>query len=220
MRHCDIIIMPNQGLECHKLAYHINGLPVLDALSFALQPGDLMLLQGKNGSGKTTLLKLLAGLLAAEEGTIHWQGEPIGHIPDYGRQMLYIGHTPALKTAMTPYEMIAFWARIYGNPELIEAAMHYFDLGPYAALPCRELSAGWQQKVALARLIVSPARLWLLDEPASHLDREGSRLLQSLISSRKEQGGCILMAMHGDVEAEGVRKLDLDDLNQEVETIH
>ncbi len=206
--------MPEQGLECHNLHYHINGLSLFDGLSVSLQPGDLMLLQGLNGSGKTTLLKLLARLLKAEKGTIRWQGNAIERIPDYGRQMLYIGHTPALKGALTPQEMIRFWARLYGNDELIEAALHYFDLGAYAQLPCRELSAGWQQKVALARLVVSPARLWLLDEPASHLDREGSRLLQSLITTRKEQGGCILMAMHGEVEAEGVKKLNLDELNQ------
>jgi heme exporter protein A len=209
--------MHNAGLECENLSYSVSGLPLLHGISFILKPGQLMLLQGQNGSGKTTLLKLLARILKAEQGAVRWNGNAIASIPDYGRQMLYIGHGSAIPPALTPREVISFWARVYGTEELIEAALHYFELDRYAELPSRQLSAGWKQKLALTRLIISPAKLWLLDEPASHLDQEGSRLLQSLITTRKEQGGAILMAMHGEVNAENIKILNLDDLNQIVE---
>lgn len=201
--------MKNDGLSCTNLSYTHQGSPAFSGISFTLDNGNILLIQGDNGSGKTTLLRLLAAILQPQNGEIRLAGERISEINNYGLKSLYIGHKPSIKPALTPRDMIRFWSKIYRTEELQEAAMHYFELDRYADMPCETLSAGWRQRVSLSRLILSPARLWLLDEPASHLDSEGSSLLQSLIMARKEQGGLVVMAMHGHVEAENVQKLIL-----------
>lgn len=213
MRICGKNIMEQAGLSCINLCYSHRGVPVIHDLSFTLNKSNILLIKGSNGSGKTTLLRLVASILKPETGEILLDGNPIKTVADYTAKALYIGHRTALKPSMTPRETVQFWSGVYGTQELEAAAIHYFGLERYADVACEYLSAGWRQKVALTRMILSPAKLWILDEPASHLDIEGSSLLQSLIVTRKEQGGMILMSMHGQVEAEGVQQIDLDIMN-------
>lgn len=110
--------------------------------------------------------------------------------------MLYLGHSNALKPEMTVEENVSFWSRLHDTEELAAAALRYFGLERFAGLPCGELSAGWRRKVALTRLMTVPAMLWLLDEPAAHLDGEGEERLAALIESKCANGGIVLMATH------------------------
>ena len=169
---------------------------IFTQLGFCLQEGALLLLKGPNGSGKTSLIRMIAGLLPASEGQLLWQGEPAWGNPLFKREMMMIGHKSAVKLDLTVEENLRFWGRMYGTEMLLPAALKFFDLTRYRETYCKELSAGWQRRVALARLIIAPCRLWLLDEPTNFLDEEAVMLTASLIESRVKQGGIVISASH------------------------
>ena len=194
--------MEKKRLECVDLRYEVGGRSLFDGLSFTAEAGDILWIKGKNGAGKSTLLRLIAGIIRPDSGRILW--------PRPRHETVYLGHKPAIKHAFSVYEMLAFWASLYDSTQLLNAAIQYFELEPFLELPCDHLSAGWRQKLALSRLILQPAILWLLDEPASHLDDHGVELLQALISSRKEQGGIILLAMHGNIQNKDIKEININ----------
>lgn len=204
-------------LSCHQLECYRGEKRLFSGLGFSLKPGMLMALTGANGSGKTTLLRIVAGLLKPEAGEILWDGEPIASQYDYHRELLYLGHQPALKPELTVYDNLHFWATLRDAEMLVPTALHYFDLIPYADVPVAELSAGWQRRVALARLVVEPARIWLLDEPATNLDREGMLLVQALIDTRIQQGGIVIMTTHADLAQLGLAALEISDFQGAVD---
>lgn len=173
-----------------------GGRAIFAQLGFCLQDGALLLLKGANGSGKTSLIKMLAGLLPPTEGTVYWNGVRIGESDDFRDQLIYIGHKSAVKLDATVEENIRFWGRLYGTEMLITAALTFYGLTQFKDIPAIQLSAGWQRRVALARLIVAPCRLWLLDEPTNFLDEEAVALTAGLIESRVKQGGIVVVASH------------------------
>lgn len=183
-------------LSCQRLA-SIRGEKLLFShLGFCMKPGSALMLAGANGSGKSTLLRILAGLMPASDGQASWQGEPVYNNADYQEAMLYIGHQNALKPELSVYDNIQFWAALRGTEMLVPAAMQFFRLWPMAEIPVSQLSAGWQRRVALARLLAIPSLIWLLDEPAVNLDAEGVEMLNGLIATRIKQGGIVIAASH------------------------
>lgn len=169
---------------------------VFKQLGFCLAGGALLLLKGQNGSGKTSLIKILAGLLPAENGGVYWNGIAAGDNPDFKRDLMYIGHKSAVKLDSTVEENLNFWGKLYGTEMLVPAALKFYDLSKFRNTMAAELSAGWQRRVALARLIVAPCKLWLLDEPTNFLDEEAVVLTASLIEARVKQGGIVVVASH------------------------
>lgn len=182
-------------LSCEGVTYSREGRVLFERLGFSLLEGGVLLLVGRNGCGKTTLLKRLAGLLTSE-GEVRFKDAAIAQGADYAGQALYLGHRDAVKPEATVYDNLAFWAELAGEPMLLPAALHYFGLEAYLDVPCAQLSAGWKKRVALARLLVQPAALWLLDEPYTHLDDESVHLLGGLIESRTRKGGAVIIAAH------------------------
>lgn len=182
-------------------------------LGFCLQPGALLLLKGANGSGKTSLLKVLSGLLPAASGEITWDGKPIHNNADFRRELMLVGHKSAVKLDATVLENLAFWGKIYNTEMLVPAAMRFYDLEKFAESPARELSSGWQRRVALARLIVVPCKLWMLDEPTNFLDEEAIILTASLIESRVKQGGIVIAASHVMQSAVASHTLQMEDFH-------
>ena len=169
---------------------------IFNQLGFCLQEGALLLLKGANGTGKTSLIKILAGLLPVLEGQILWNDTPISDSPDFKRDLMYIGHKSAVKLEATVEENLSFWAKLYGTEMLMPAALKFYDLTKFKDTPTAQLSAGWQRRVALARLIVAPCKLWLLDEPTNFLDEEAVILTANLIETRVKQGGIVIAASH------------------------
>lgn len=183
-------------LTAENIACERSGRIIFKQLGLCLQPGALLLLKGANGSGKTSLLKILSGLHAPAEGQVLWNAAPIAQSEEFKRDLMFIGHKSAVKLDGTVEENLRFWAQLYDTELLLPAALRFYDLTRFRDTPCAQLSAGWQRRVALARLVVAPCRLWLLDEPTNFLDEETVQLTASLIESRVQQGGIVVAASH------------------------
>ena len=203
--------MQRQPLILENLTIAREGVVLCEGLSLRAEPGDIWLVEGANGSGKSTLLRAMAGLHHVEDGRILLCDIPLSMHDSYPKMIAWLGHKRALKLHMTVEANVAHWARMQGVPENIEAALEYFDLGPYRSMPCGQLSAGWKERVALTRLLTTQATLWLLDEPMAHLDEQGAALVQSIILTRAEQGGIIFMSNHARIESNKVKRINLSE---------
>ena len=155
----------------------------------------LLAVTGPNGSGKSSLLRLLAGLLRPQSGGIHFEG-----LKDDQASAHYLGHADALKPALTLRETLNFWAALYrrdtaSDPDVGEASA---AVGLRHALDLRTgtLSAGQRRRAGLARLILPPRPLWLLDEPGAALDRDGEAILGGMMHRHLDAGGLIVAATH------------------------
>jgi heme exporter protein A len=168
-------------------------------LSLTVTKGDLIQLVGPNGAGKTTLLRMMAGLNQDFEGHVRWHGEDIQYcFQEYARQRLYIGHLSAIKKVLTPLENLRWFVSSW--PEVKEKdlwqALEEVTLLGYEDVSCQQLSAGQQRRVALARLLVTPTPLWILDEPFTALDKIGVTWLENQLAQHVEHGGSVLITSH------------------------
>jgi heme exporter protein A len=192
--------MKSNSITLNELLIAREGAALSRPISLAIEAGNVLVVHGANGSGKSTLLKILAGLLPLSSGSM---------ARDADGTPLYLGHKRGLTPSVSVMDNVSFWAKAAGFPELTMAALRYFDLEDAANTRVSDLSTGWQQRVALTRLITMPAMLWLLDEPTANLDMAGMALLQSLIQSRTEQGGIVIIASHLPMQGPNVSTLNL-----------
>ncbi|WP_210432424.1 heme ABC exporter ATP-binding protein CcmA [Iodidimonas gelatinilytica] len=187
-------------------------------LDFSLERGRILILRGPNGSGKTSLLRLLAGLSRPEAGQLFWCGMAV---PPSGaglsEQVHYVGHSSGMKAAFSVTDNLRFWARYLGGAEdRLEASLEALDLEALAHLPVGALSAGQQRRVSLARLLVAPRPLWLLDEPTVALDSDNQHRLTGLIQTHVQNGGMAVIATHTPLGVDGA-SLDLRDFQPEAQ---
>ena len=171
-------------------------------LAFALEPGELLFLEGANGSGKTSLLRVIAGLATPESGEVAWNGEPIyRQRQTYHGEIVWLSHRTGLKGDLTLIDNLAFEAalRPQSSRQLMDVC-ETLDIAHLKQLPLRALSAGQQRRVALARLLLAEAPLWFMDEPITNLDRDGQSLVRSVLASHLDSGGMCAMAAHQNVE--------------------
>lgn len=176
---------------------------LFSGLNFALNPGTLLHLQGPNGSGKTTLQRAICGLLLPREGEIRWNGEGIRSLKEeYCREVVYLGHLNGIKNDLTGLENLRFSATLDGDSlhdDLLWDALKRMGLSGVEDLPTKVLSQGQKKRVALARLLLSSAQLWVLDEPFVGLDVHAVELLQSLVSEHVAAGGMVILTTHQEV---------------------
>lgn len=189
---------PTPLLEARALAFARNDEPVFGPLDFGLHAGDVVLVEGDNGAGKTTLLKVLSGLLPPSSGAILLGGEPLT-VARLSQQVSLLGHLPGLKLDLSPAENLRYTVGLLGQRAgtRLEDALAEVGLDGYEDVPTRQLSAGQKKRVALARLLLVPSALWLLDEPYANLDREGIDLVNRLLHRHAERGGAALVTSHG-----------------------
>ncbi|MFZ2627915.1 MAG: cytochrome c biogenesis heme-transporting ATPase CcmA [Rugosibacter sp.] len=167
-------------------------------VSFALEAGEWLHVQGENGAGKTSLLRLLVGLSPADAGEIYWRGVMASE-SDFHRDLLYLGHHAAVKDDLTPLENLRLSAALDGvhlGEEAALAALVRLGLRGREALPVRVLSAGQKRRVLLARLLTRPAALWVLDEAFNALDSGAVQLLGALVGEHLARGGLAVLTSH------------------------
>ncbi len=180
---------------------------LFSGVSFSLQPGQWLHLEGNNGVGKTSLLRLVCGLSALEEGEIHWQDQAVGKDPQAFRANLaYLGHQLALKDELSPLENLRIDAAIAGRQLTLPDAMKalaQMGLRGRENLPVRVLSQGQKRRTALARLLVSTAKLWVLDEPFVALDTAAQNALSDVLKGHLAKQGMVLLTSHQAVSLGG-----------------
>ncbi|MCP1675847.1 heme exporter protein A [Natronocella acetinitrilica] len=185
--------------EADRLACIRGERMLFDGLSFRLEAGHGLLVTGHNGCGKTSLLRILCGLSLPEDGEVRWRGTDIREDRSaYFRDMAYIGHANGVKADLTVAENLRVsLALTTGGPmDLIDAALDDVGLVGLASEPAGALSAGQCRRLALARLLVSRAALWIVDEPFNALDQTGVLQVESLISRHLADGGLVIMTSH------------------------
>ena len=198
-----------KGLSCER-----GGRRVFEGVDFAVAPGAALLLRGPNGSGKTSLLRMIAGFLEPPEGRLTWNGRPFGEVDDEAgddpARIAFVGHLDAVKRALSVAENLAFWAGLYGGGGGgVNQALDRLGIGHLAELPARFLSAGQRRRLGLARLMVTPAALWLLDEPTVTLDEASVAAVEALIAEHRDGSGMVMVATHAEMAIPGAAVLTL-----------
>jgi heme exporter protein A len=187
-------------LEGRRLTSVRDGRTLFKELDLRLEPGQALHLQGANGAGKTTLLRILCGLTEPRDGTVTWQGNDIFENRfAYHKELLYIGHSAAIKQELTALENLRFLNAISGrrvNPSILEQSLQQVGLYGYEDVQVRALSAGQRRRVALARLWSSDAKVWVLDEPFTAVDRDGIGHLEMRLSQHLQEGGIAVVTSH------------------------
>ena len=179
-------------------------------LNFSLQSGEVLLLQGDNGSGKTSLLRVICGLLAAAEGKIAFNfhgGENLDY--DVTAHCHLLGHQDGLKASLTVLENLTWLCEILKadspreekqtaaqSRKRILTALEALHLGHVIDTPMRLLSAGQRRRVALAKLLLVPRPLWLLDEPGNALDSAALKSFEALVRAHVAKNGLVIIATH------------------------
>lgn len=172
-------------------------------IAFSLEEGELLHLYGHNGSGKTTLMRSICGLIAPTDGVVAWKGRDIRKLRDeFSRDLVYLGHKNGNKDDLTGVENLRVACRLDGvkvSQDEAWDALEKMGLRGHEDLPARVLSQGQQKRVALARLLLSNAPLWILDEPFVGLDVAAVDLLQSVIREHVARGGMVILTTHQEV---------------------
>ncbi len=197
-------------LECKNITVTRGERMIFENLDLRLGEGEVVVLRGANGSGKTSLIRAIAGFLPLSSGDILWDG--IGIHKDYEgfcKDTHYIGHKNALNRNLTVLENLLFRARLADTEESLEAAVVFLRLEKLLDMPVYMLSQGWQRRVAMARLMISNRKLWLLDEPLVNIDSTGEELLAGLIQTRITTGGMALIASHKDIDLDNAKEISL-----------
>lgn len=180
-------------------------------LDFSVSPGDAVTLVGRNGSGKTSLLRVMAGLTRVVGGSLGWDDGAVADDPERHRRRLnFVGHLDGMKPVLTVRENLAGWARLRGSmDDRVSDGLDRFGLGRLADIPGRYLSAGQRRRLSLARLSLTEAPLWLLDEPTIALDREAVAALNGVIAAHRAGGGMVVIATNVALEIEDTSPIDM-----------
>ncbi len=172
---------------------------LFSGLSFSLARGQLLHITGPNGSGKTTLLRILCGLFTPTEGMVRWHGHDIrSSASTHRRECTYIGHRDGLKAELSALENLQINARMYGcrDNKLIDDSLRLLGLWEFQDIVVGHLSAGQRRRLALGRLLVKQAILWILDEPFTAIDVDGRGIIEAQLISHLQRDGIVVLTSH------------------------
>ncbi len=196
----------------HSVAFERDDRRFFSDINLTLVPGDILQVEGPNGCGKTTLLRIISTALSPTSGQLLWHGKDISrHRLDYLSNLLFLGHLPGLKQSLSPEENLLWWRRINANNSQLSnrQVLAKMGLSGYEDVPCYALSAGQQRRAALARLLITEASLWVLDEPFTAIDKQGVVQLEGLLMDHVNKGGVVILSTHQDLRIEGILRLSL-----------
>lgn len=203
----------SHNLSIKELACQRGESLLFGGLSHNFTSGDFVQIEGHNGIGKTSLLRILAGLAQPIAGEVQWNSESISKQREiYYQDLLYLGHFSGVKPELTALENLQFYQRISQAEQSEDALWNVLEkvgLLGREDLPAAQLSAGQQRRIALARLWLSYAPLWILDEPFTAIDKKGVEILTALFDEHAKQGGIVLITSHQDVPSMRLQKLNL-----------
>lgn len=186
--------------------------PVFTDIGFSMFEGSLLNLKGANGSGKTTLLKILSGLIKPTYGFIFLDDFEVNeNISEYHQHINFLGHQNALDLDFTVAENLSFFAKLVGATNALPAIVKYFDLEKVLQTKVKYLSAGWQRRIALARLMIKKSKIWIIDEPFTNLDEEIIDITLKMIATFCDQGGICLISSHHKVNIPFGMTLKMED---------
>lgn len=202
-------------LQTRNLSCIRNDRTLFEDLNIALEPGQMLVVEGPNGCGKTSLLRILTGLRLADDGDVLWRGEPIDRLAgDYLEQVNYVGHHDGVKHELSCLENLRL-AKAMGiaSERDLDDVLERVNLYPYAESEVGSLSAGQKRRLALARLLATDSLLWILDEPFTSLDKASMGLFAGLFERHLQEQGIIVMTSHHEISLAGqsVLRLQLGD---------
>ena len=195
-------------LEVTDLACARGEHQLFAGLSFAMNEGELLQVQGANGSGKTTLLRTLCGFIQPLAGGIRWKGQSIHTLDEeYFADIVYLGHLNAIKDELNALENLRISCALAGDSvsdSVAIAALRRMGLRGRETFPVKVLSQGQRRRVALARLLITKAPLWILDEPLTALDVDAVSLMQEMIGEHLAKRGMVIFTTHQTLQVSGV----------------
>lgn len=199
-------------LNINSLSVNRNGNEIIKNFSAVLSRGEILCIQGDNGIGKSTLLKAMATIIPYK-GLITCNGFNIqDHLEEYCSILLYQPDTPIIDMDFNLRRNLALWAKIHGREETVEAALHSVKLLNRAELKAKLLSRGQLQRLFLARLLVTDANIWILDEPDVYLDDYWRQFLKQLLEMKLSQGGIVIYTSHNNYKISNQKLCSLNEL--------
>lgn len=195
-------------LSCQQISLEISSKKLFE-ISITLLPGSIVIIRGANGVGKSSLLRIFAGLQEPSAGIVLWNNALLQEaVKPFAT---YIGHNIGIKDELTVFENLVFWSRLYNSENMLQAAIHYFDLMDILPDKVFTLSAGNRQKIAIARLLACNADLWLLDEVETHFDERNTLLLHNAICAKANNAGIIIMTSHDALRFKQAIEINIED---------
>tara|TARA_B110000858_G_C17702991_1_gene426837 strand:- start:288 stop:953 length:666 start_codon:yes stop_codon:yes gene_type:complete len=193
------------------LAFQRNEELLFSSINMTIESGEILQIQGPNGSGKTTLLRMISMTLSPTSGEILWQGKNVNNVREqYLGSLLYLGHQSGLKKSLSADENLLWWRKLNKDNLLPSSdALECVGLTRVKDVPCYHLSAGQLRRASLARLYITRAKLWILDEPFSAIDKQFANELKTLLEIHLDNGGIVILTTHQDLEIKDMKYISL-----------